>query len=160
MEFVFTSDGIDRRADEVIDYLRGPRLWIPRSDYPDFNEWSVRAHAQLKTEEKRAFVALHRGEVIGAIIYQRHKSQPDALEVKNITVRPDMRGRHVASFLLRNVEVEGAIELGLTHALVDAKVSNLAIRSFLFGQKYRIQGTEDLYGLGSGQDVIYRKYFG
>jgi ribosomal protein S18 acetylase RimI-like enzyme len=157
MEFLFTSDGMDRRADEILNYLRGPRLWIPHEDYPDFDGWLQKVHSQLKDETKRALVALSRGNVIGAVIYQRHMAEPTALEIKNITVRPDMRGRHIASFLVRNVEVEGAREFGVRSVLVDAKVGNLEIRTFLFGEGYRIQTIEDLYGLGAGEDVLYRK---
>jgi len=157
MELTFTSDGVGGRADEVVDYLRGPRLWIPHDDYPDFAHWAERVHAQLKSEEKRALVALSRRAVVGAVIYQRHRTVPGALEIKNITVRPDMRGRFIAGFLLRNAEVEGAADYGVEDVLVDAKARNLALRVYLFRQGYHVRGTEDLYGLGAGEDVVYGK---
>lgn len=157
VEFTFTSEGMDRRADEVVDYLRGPRLWIPKMDYPDFDAWCVKVHSQLKSEGKRALVALHSSNIVGAIVYQRHQTEGDTLEVKNLTVRPDMQGRHIASFLLRNAEVEGAHEFGVRQALIDAKVSNWGIRAYLLGQGYQILGATDLYGLGSGDDIIYHK---
>lgn len=144
-------------SDEVVDYLRGPRLWVPRADYPDFDEWVERVRAQLRTEEKRAVVALDRRGVCGAVVYQRHRSEPGALEVKNVTVRPDQRGRLLASFMLRNAEAEGASELGATRCLVDAKARNLGIRSFLLKSGYLPVGASDLYGLGAGEDVVYRK---
>ncbi len=157
MELTFTSDGVGARADEVVDYLRGPRLWVPHRDYPDFDRWSDKVHAQLKSEEKRALVAISRQAVVGAVIYQRHKTVPTALEIKNITVRPDMRGRFIAGFLLRNAEIEGAADYGVREVLVDAKARNAGIRAYLYRQGYRPCGIEDLYGLGSGDDVVYGK---
>ena len=160
MELTFTSDGVGGRADELVDYLRGPRLWIPQRDYPDFDRWADKVHAQLKSEEKRAIVALARRAVVGAVIYQRHKTMPEALEIKNITVRPDKRGRFVAGFLLRNAEVEGAADYGVDEVVVDAKARNAALRAYLFRQGYRPRGVTDLYGLGAGDDVVYGKPIG
>lgn len=157
MNFVFTTDETCKRADEVLDYLRGPRLWIPALDYPDFSGWLAKTHAQLKTEEKRALLALSYGNVVGAIIYQRHKTVPEALEVKNITVRPDQRGRHIASFLLRNAEIEGTADYQSTHVLVDTKASNLPIRAYLGKNGYHVRGITDLYGLGAGEDIVFTK---
>lgn len=94
------------------------------------------------------------------MVYQRHKAVPSALEIKNITVRPDMRGRFIAGFLLRNAEIEGAADYGVREVIVDAKARNVAIRAYLWRQGYRRRGEEDLYGLGAGQDVVYGKRLG
>lgn len=157
MNFVFTTDETCSRADEVVDYLRGPRLWIPARDYPDFSEWIDRTHGQLKSEEKRALLALSYGNVVGAIIYQAHKTIDKALEVKNITVRPDQRGRHIASFLLRNAEIEGAADFGSTHVLVDTKLRNYPVQAYLRRNGYSVKENTDLYRLGSGDDVVFTK---
>lgn len=144
-------------ADQVADYLRGPRLWVPRTDYPDFEEWLQRAHAQLKSEEKRAVLALSGGDIVGAVIYQRHRRDAGVLEIKNVSVRPDARGRHVASFLLRNAEVEGAADFSCLSATADTKAGNFAMRSYLVRNGYSLSGGLDLYGLSSGEDAIYTK---
>jgi len=160
MEFTFTSDVAASRADEIVDYLRGPRLWVPSIDYPDFERWATKVHQQLKSECKRALVALSYGGVVGAVIYQRHEVEADALEIRNITVRPDVRGRYVARFLLRNAEIEGAHDFGARVVFCDAKVKNVAIRSHLLQSGYRVRRVEDLYGLGAGEDVVYAKRLG
>lgn len=157
MEVLFTSDRTVRMADEIVDYLLGPRLWIPQSDYPDFGDWVQKVWTQLKREEKRALVGISSGRVVGAVVYQRHLALPDSMEVKNLTVRPDVQGRHVASFLLRNAEVEGARDYGASEVLVDAKARNGAIRCFLLRNGYSVAGVSDLYGLRAGDDVVYRK---
>jgi len=158
MQMLFTNEGIDARADEVVDYLRGPRLWIPQHDYPDYDDWLERVHAQLKNEQKRTLLALSSGRIIGAIVYQRHRSRPQAVEIKNITVRPEAQGRHVASFLLRNVEVEATRDYaGTTEILVDAKADNTGIRLFLLRHRYRIAAHQDLYALGAATDLVFTK---
>jgi RimJ/RimL family protein N-acetyltransferase len=157
MDFRFTTEESVRRADEIADYLRGPRLWIPRTDYPDFEDWLSRAHSQLKREEKRAVVALDSGRVAGVVLYQEHRGLPGVLELKNITVRPDVRGRHFAAFMLRNAEVEGLRDFGCSAAVVDAKAGNAGVRRLLLSAGYRPWTTSDLYGLGAGRDVVYSK---
>jgi L-amino acid N-acyltransferase YncA len=160
MQIIFTSEAAVSRADEIVAYLLGPRLWIARNDYPDFEAWAQKVHGQLKSEDKRALVALVAGQVAGAVIYQRHLSDQGALEIKNISVRPDQQGRHIAGFLLRNAEIEGQRDFGSTHALVDAKARNAGIGLFLAHERYRPLAATDLYGLGAGQDVVFRKDLG
>ena len=144
-------------ADEIVDYLLGPRLWIPEADYPDYGDWVQKVWSQLKREEKRALIGVSAGRMVGAVVYQRHRALPYALEVKNITVRPDLQGRRVASFLLRNAEVDGARDYGSSEVLVDAKVRNTAVRAFLARNGYSVARVLDLYGLRAGDDVLFRK---
>ena len=157
MLIVFTSEETVRRVDQLLDYLRGPRLWIPSVDYPDFDGWLVRAYTQLKTEAKRALIALSGQAIVGAVLYQRHRLEVDAVEIKNITVRPDQRGRYVASFLLRNAEVEGAADFAARRALVDSKRRNIAMCRHLERNGYQVRSVLDLYGLGAGDDVLFEK---
>ena len=157
MDVRFTNEYSVARLDEITAYLMGPRLWIPHGDYPDFTDWAQKVYTELKNDTKRALLALQHGVIVGATIYQRHKKYSDAVEIKNLTVRPDMQGRYIASFLLRNTEIEGAREFASRAVYCDAKAHNRAIRSFLFKHHYRALGKEDLYTLGAGDDVLYRK---
>ena len=157
MDFRFTNEFAPTKIDEIVGFLMGPRLWIPHGDYPDFLDWAQKVHVQLKSEAKRAIIALEHGQVVGAAVYQRHRKDADALELKNLTVRPDKRGRYLASFLVRNMEVEGATEFGSRHVVCDAKTGNLGIRLFLERQRYRVIGRDDLYAKGGGTDLVFRK---
>ena len=157
VDFLFTTEQTWSRADEVVDYLRRPRLWVPRSDYPDFEDWLGRTHLQLKSEAKRTILALHGGAIVGAVVYQPHRGAPGLLEIKNITVAPSARGRHVASFLLRNAEIEGNQDYGSHSVVVDTKMRNISMRAFLHRCGYRVLGVDDLYSLGAGKDVTYSK---
>ena len=107
MQLTFTNDFPLSRTDEVVDHLLKPRLWIPHENYPDYSVWLERVHAQLRAHEKRAMVALEHGRVVATVLYQRHKEHVDTLEIKNVAVEPEQRGRYIASFLLRNAELEG-----------------------------------------------------
>jgi len=157
MDFRFTNEYPLSRVDEIIAYLLGPRLWIPQTDYPDFEKWAEKAHGELKGGTKRAIIALSQNQIIGAAIYQRHKQFTESLELKNLTVRPDQRGRYVASFLIRNAEVEGVKEFNITNVLCDTKTNNFKMRFFFLRHRYRLVGETDIYHLGAGNDVVYRK---
>lgn len=157
MEFKFTNEYPLHRVDEIISYLTGPRLWIPQNDYPDFFDWAQKAHRELKKELKRATIALCNNDVVGVVVYQKDKIIKDALEIKNITVRPDKRGRYIASFLLRNTEIEGVDEFKSSSIICDAKARNLEMMYFLQKHGYRITGKNDLYQLNTGQDLVYKK---
>lgn len=158
MQYLFTNEFVPSRIDEIVAYLGGPRLWIPQVAYPDYDAWLEKVHRELRTEQKRALVAFAHGAVCGATIYQRHKQLADVLEMKNITVRPEEQGRLIASFLMRNTEVEGLRDFpGITSVVCDAKADNVPIRSFLLKHRYLPVGQTDLYGLGAGADVVFRK---
>lgn len=158
MIFQFTNEYPVSRLDEIVNYLMGPRLWIPHGDYPDFLDWADKVHRELKKESKRAMLALENNDIVGVTVYQRHKTSPEALEIKNLTVRPDKRGRYVASFLLRNSEIEGAKDFKSKRILCDAKAKNFAIKSFLIKNHYQVLAKDDLYGKNGGEDLIYTKY--
>ena len=157
MDFKFTNEYPVSRLDEAVSFLSGPRLWIPQNDYPDFLDWAQKTHNELKSDVKRAIIALSRNNIIGVVIYQRHKKDKSSLEIKNLTVRPDARGRYIASFLLKNAEVEGAQEFHPEFITCDAKAKNLKIMYFLLRHHYKIAGKDDLYRLNSGEDVVYKK---
>lgn len=153
------TDSLEGRLDAVLGFLEGPRLWIPRQDYPDFVDWLHKAHGELQAGRKRAVVALEGSQVLGSVIYQPHRRLRGVLELKNISVRPESRGRLLASFLLRQAELAG-MSLGLRTVVVDAKARNIRIRRFLLSQRYTVRDTADLYGLGAGDDVVYTKVLG
>jgi ribosomal protein S18 acetylase RimI-like enzyme len=157
MQVLMTNELPISRTDEVVEHLLKPRLWIPHADYPDYSLWIDRVHEQLRKETKRSMVALEGGRVVGVVLYQQHRSLSQTLEIKNISVRPEKAGRYIASFLLRNAEIEGAREYQAQTVTVDAKAGNKGIRLFLLAHRYRITQEQDLYGLGSGPDLVFTK---
>lgn len=155
MDFRFTTEY--PHTEELVSFLMGPRLWIPKESYPDFLDWADKSYRELQKEKKRAIVCIRGKELVGSIIYQRHKEHHDLLELKNLTIEPMARGRYIASFLLRNAEVEGARDFHSTHIICDAKKDNLSIYRFLTKHAYRRVATSDLYRFGAGLDNVYFK---
>lgn len=157
MNINFSNEFPLSRTDEIVDYLSGPRLWIPKVDYPDYDDWLQKVYRQLRGGEKRAIIAMDGRTLMGTIIYQKHQTLSDTLEIKNLTVRPDKQGRYIASFLLRNAEVEGSHDFKTSLTSCDTKKNNFAVRMFLFKNGYIIKGEDDLYKLNSGNDIVFGK---
>ena len=157
MNTSFTNEYLPSKIDEIVGFLMGPRLLIPNRDYPDILDWFQKVWQQLHSQEKRALIALEGETVAGVVIYQRHKLVPLALEIKNLTVRPESAGRKYASLLMRNAEIEGARDFGSRKVLCDAKRDNTAVRMFLASQGYLLADVRDLYKKGAGVDSVFAK---
>lgn len=161
-EFRFTNEYSPSQREGVMEVLRRPRLWVPEADYPDYRHWLSKVESQLTESEKRAMVSYFGQDAVGAIVYQRHQTRPKTVEIKNISIQPDARGRYVGSFLLRNVELEATHHdfPECNELVVDTKVSNLDMITFLMRHHYSIAGIDDLYQLGAGQDAVFTKTIG
>lgn len=158
-EVRFSNEHPEREIEVVAGFLERPRLWIPTDDYPDFHHWLEKVRDQLFDNRKRAMVAYVEGEPVGAVVYQRHPDDPTTLQIKNVSVSPDVRSRHFGSFLLRNAEAEGAGHdfPGCEQVVVDTKMGNREMVAFLLDQHYAVERIADLYGLNTGLDVVLRK---
>lgn len=152
MNFSFTSD-IDKLR--IIRFLAGPRLWMPRSSYPDYMDWLAKIDREIDSGIKRALSCYSGTKLVGAAVFQRHKTIPQFLEIKNLTIAPEVGRRFVASFLVRNVEAEARDKF--THTICDAKKDNIVMRQFLTSNKYKAVADLDLYGLKAGTDTVYLK---
>jgi hypothetical protein len=153
----FSNDSPASRIEEVIDFTLGPRMWISDEAYPDLSEWGQKLHEDLKVSSKRAFVAFDADRVIGTIIYREHEETSNTLELRRITIHRSHEGRYVSDFLLRNVEFIAQSEFGADNVVVDSKTSAFGMIHFLLRSGYKITDKLDLYGLGGGEDFIYRK---
>jgi len=159
VEFRFTNEYSPSQREGVLDVLSRPRLWVPEADYPDYRQWLGKVESQLNENKKRAMVSYFGPAAVGAIVYQRHETMPNAIEIKNISVQPETRGRYVGSFLLRNVELEATNNdfPECDELIVDTKVSNLDMITFLMRHHYTIAGIDNLYQLGTGHDAMLVK---
>lgn len=156
MNFKFTQYG---NADHILDFMLGDRLYIPKTDYPDYNDWLAKVHTQLKNMSKQAIVCFSSNQLVGSILFQQHQTTPTLLELKNLTISPTVRDRFIASFLVKNAEIEGKNIFHSVGSICDAKEANTAIRGFLLRLGYKILANLDLYKLHSGNDTIYFKEF-
>ncbi len=159
-EFRFNNDHSATDIADIVDLLLQPRLWIAtEKDYPNHGSWLDKTEDLLISGKKRAMAAYMGGDAVGAVIYQRDPNRPVSLEVRNISVSADARGRYVGGFLLRNAEIEAAQNdfPGIEEIVVDTKVSNVEMISFLESQGYRITEVADLYGMDAGLDAVMTK---
>lgn len=159
-KFRITNEHRRSEVGNVIDVLRRPRLWIPTDkDYPDHGSWLEKTEFEIGTDKKRAFLAYSSSKPVGTIVYQRHEDSPEVLEIRNISILPEAQGRYLGSFLLRNTEIEGATNdfPDVTKIMVDTKTTNTGMICFLIEHGYGVHEITDLYGLGTGLDVVLIK---
>lgn len=159
-EFRFNNDHSLAEVADIVDVLRQPRLWIPTErDYPNHGAWLDKTEDLIISGKKRAMTAYMGTDAVGAVIYQRDPMEPISLEIRNISVSDDARGRYVGAFLLRNAEIEAVQNdfVGIEQYVVDTKVNNVEMIAFLESQGYSIREITDLYGLGAGLDVVMSK---
>lgn len=158
-EFLMRNDLQPRHIGDAIGVLTEPRFGITEGSYPDYSYWIEKVADQLGKNEKRAMMMYWGQNAVGTILYQRHRTEKLTVEIKNISVSPGAEGRHIASFMLRNVEHEATQNdfPGCNRILVDTKVSNRDMIGFLFDQGYTPIATADLYELGAGQDIVFEK---
>jgi ribosomal protein S18 acetylase RimI-like enzyme len=158
--FRFDNEHSATQVANIVDVLRQPRLWIPtEKDYPNHGEWLDKTEALIASGKKRAMAAYMGNQAIGAVIYQQSVESPSVVEIRNISVSPDGRGRHIGSFLLRNVEIEAARNdfSEINEFVVDTKLTNTGMIAFLKSEGYSIKETTDLYGLNAGLDAVLSK---
>ena len=159
-EFRFNNDHTSAEVADIVDVLRQPRLWIPtEKDYPNHGSWLDKTEDLIISGKKRAMAAYMGKDAVGTVIYQRDPNQSHSLEIRNISVSADARGRYVGGFLLRNAEIEAAQNdfPGIEEYVVDTKASNEEMITFLESHGYSIKDITDLYGLGAGLDVVMSK---
>jgi ribosomal protein S18 acetylase RimI-like enzyme len=158
-DFTFTNEHSNAQVAGIIDVLRRPRLYIPtHQNYPDFSEWLERTEADLQTGKKRAMAAYMGKTAVGSIVYRQSEEDVSVMDIRNISVTPDARGRYIGSFLLRNCEIEGAVDFAQTRSVrVDTKVANSKMVNFLKEHGYSIDTVTDLYGFNNDDVVLSKK---
>ncbi len=156
-EFRITNEHTQSEVGNIISVLRKPRLWIPtEKDYPDHALWLEKTEDQIQRGTKRAMLAYIGGTPVGTVVYQRHEQLPSVVEVRNISVSPEATHRGIASFLLRNAELEAVrIDFPDTDTImVDTKIANPEMIQFLELRDYELAEIADLYGSGSFDGIF------
>ena len=160
IDISFKDAGFPGVEDAVAKLLRGPRLWIPSDDYPGHFIWVEQAIADIEDGRKMAIAAFMGLTPVGSITYQVHPKLPNTLEIKNLAVQPEVAGRYFASFLLRQVEVEGKNNLGVVDVIGDTKATNSGLLAFITQAGYKLNPPEILdtnYGHNGVPDVVFTK---
>jgi ribosomal protein S18 acetylase RimI-like enzyme len=153
----FTNELDFQDTQQVVGVLRSERLWIPTGkDYPRHAEWLGKTEYELLEGDKQAFLASVDRSPCGVIVYRSDPDNSQVVDIRNISITPQKRGILIGSFMLRQVE-RAAHEKQASTLRVDTKIGNEAMIQFLTEQGYDIKGIEDLYGDGTGEDVVMEK---
>ena len=124
-------------------------------NYQHYDEWVQRAEYELDGGSKKAILAYNDGRLIADLICQKHKQNSEAMEIKNVRVEGDMQGRHVASFLVKQAEMENFWSSSL--AVADVRSDRQDIISFMLECGFEETCTSHLYDLTNPPDVTLAK---
>ncbi|RJQ16806.1 hypothetical protein C4573_01950 [Candidatus Woesearchaeota archaeon] len=138
MQFTFRPVSSIHDLNSLIDFLWKQQ---ERVFYPNYDSWLEGVcKPELESGYKRAWIALYDHLIIGNVVVQRHKQLP-ALELKNARVDERAKGRNVASFLFRQVEVENPFGF----MIADFPADDIAIEGYLLSQGWQISYQAQLY---------------
>ena len=103
MVFDFRFRMLDSRSDlkKLVDFLMKQSL-----GYPNYEEWVLRAEADIDRGRKKAILGFSNGNLAADLVLHWHEKLPGVVEIKNLRVDPDFRRRDFAHFMLRQAEVE------------------------------------------------------
>ncbi len=160
IDFRLTDTMNPKNAAQVVDHLRQPRLWIPtEKDYPMHAAWVEKTEAELVSGSRHALLAKFGRAVAGAIVFRPEPDEPTTVDIRNISINPDFRGRHVAAFTLRNAEFVAREHYPETSQYtVDTKLTNHEMLAFLESQGYTPVEIVDLYSSGTPDVVLSKNY--
>ncbi len=128
--------------------------------------WVAKTEAELAQGQGRRFaiLATSDGQGAGAVVW-RPGDEPGHIDLRNISISPDMRGRHLGVFCMNQFfflakeyvqqteEQQSASELLIS---VDTKETNLEMITFLANLGFTVEEIRDLYG-SSKNDVVMRR---
>ena len=101
MKFQFTNLQSRKELSQVIDFLHKQNL-----GYPNYDDWVQRTESELDGGYKDVILAFSEGKIVGDLVYQQHKKNPEFLEYKNIRIHPRVRNRYFMRFMFKQAEVE------------------------------------------------------
>jgi ribosomal protein S18 acetylase RimI-like enzyme len=158
METLITTNVPRSRLDAVVDFMIQPTGLRRPHEYHDIVPWAHKAHGEIVEGVKIPLVTFEEQAVAGVVLFQAHKTKPDVVEGKHISVAADQQGRRIGGFMVRNAEIE-AMKLFPGRPIIewDTKATNRDMQAFLRSQGYNESGQEFRYGVEHGLDVVYSK---
>ncbi len=74
--------------------------------YPGYHDWVDRTSPEFDSGYKGAVLTHFHNELVAAVVYQPDKLISNFIEIKSARVHPEMRGRDVVPFSLKQLEVK------------------------------------------------------
>ena len=140
-------------------HIAQPRLYIPTEQDYGVNRgpWVEKVEAELLTGKRHALLTHEGAESLAVVVFRQNPDATNVIDIRNISVNPDVRHRHFGSFLLHNTDhvISEVYPTGDT-LMVDTKATNEQMISFLLTQGYTEAETADLYDSGK-PDIVFRK---
>ena len=146
IDFAFRSIG-PRNLDSATQFIASQDL-----GYPRYEKWIEKMRSELSFGIKHGILAYSNGIIVGDVVFQEYKQARGILEMKNIRIHPNLRGRNFASFMLKQAE----FELPNSAVIVDARASQTDMINFLTKQGYSPIAQVSLYD-SNNQDVVMVK---
>ena len=153
MGFKFTIGTVRDNID-----LRRLRDFVDSQDlgYLRYHEWVSRAVGEIEIRYKEAIVSYEGGIVVGNLIWQKHKEVRGLLELKNLRVADWSRGRGLAAFMLRQVEVEASKTKGILGIIGDIREEQKSIRQFMKSRGYTELFGASLYHPSEKEMIVFK----
>lgn len=116
--------------------IQNPEFYPKNIYFPWIDEKCI---PRVESGEYKTIISLSEGLVIGNLVYRYlNKNQ---IEIKNLRVRPEKRGRDIGHFMLTQMEKENSNFSIKT----DVTIKNLSMINFLIRNGYTITSEEKLY---------------
>lgn len=113
-------------------------------DYPNYFDWLEKCRRELEIGYKKAICAMDStGQIVGSLVFQPHKADRLALELKNLRVAPSFINRKVGTKMVTAAEIY-ARQNGFRKIQGDAHLDN-PVLGFMLKRGYRIEAKESLY---------------
>lgn len=109
-----------------------------------------RSRPEILMGYKRAIIVLSEGIPIADLIFQPHKQLPQIIELKNLRVAREARGRGLARFMLKQPEIELPGRDGI---IGDLHTDQLEVRQTLDSLGYRRIAVVSLYDPNTEDEV-------
>ena len=113
-------------------------------DYPDYLAWVDKCFKELERGYKKAFAYKINDNIVGNIIFQKHKENPHVLEIKNCRVEPEYRRQHIFTELYNLVE-RYAKDYGFKKIICDTHSDNTTFIRTMEGMGFKRKREETLY---------------
>lgn len=161
MDIRITNEITPSRAGKVMDVLRAPRLWIPtREDYGKGHDtWLQKVESELMTGKRSALLARIGDRSVGTVVWRENPDEDGVIDIRNISINPEAKGRYFGAFMLRNMEYcMRETKPDATLLRVDTKATNRDMLAFLARQGYETVDSLDLYESGKPDVVLEKPY--
>lgn len=151
-DYAFRSVQSTKEIRTAVDLLAKQDL-----GYPGYQAvWLPKAESELFSGYKRAALVYSNSVPVGNGIWQPDKQLKRIREIKHLWIDPRARGRHLAQFLVRQIESEDRQEFD---ALIgDTRETQTSVIRMMRDLGYQVLGKLDIYESGK-KDVLLFKCF-